>query len=128
MTIAVVAANVRSDHHNPSDVVNDVLANATITAGDLLYDDGTGWAVGALTNATTGRVVAVALAGAASGAEIPVLTRGRLTGWTGLTAGARLFSGADGVVATSASNASECGWAISTTDWFFTGSIGAPVA
>jgi hypothetical protein len=128
MTIAVVAANVRPINPFPGCVIGDVAANATITAGDLLYHDGTGWAVGAVTNATTGRVVAVALVGGASGEKISVLCRGRLTGWTGLTAGARLFSGADGVIAASASNASEVGFAISTTDWYFTGSIGAPVA
>lgn len=128
MTIAVVAANVRPINPFSGDVVGDVAANATLTAGDLVYHDGTGWAVGALTSATTGRVTGVVLVGGASTAKVPVLTRGRLTGWTGLTAGARLFSGADGAVAASATNASECGWAISTTDWFFTGSVGAPVA
>lgn len=128
MTIAVVAANVRPINPFPGDVVNDVAANATLTAGDLAYHDGTGWAVGALTNATTGRVVVIILVGGASGEKVPALARGRVTGWTGLTAGARLFSGADGAVAASASNASECGFAISTTDLYFTGSIGAPVA
>jgi hypothetical protein len=128
MAIEVVAANVRPINPFPGDVVGDVAANATLTAGDLVYHDGTGWAVGALTNDTTGRVTGVVLVGGASGAYVPVLCRGRVTGWTGLTAGMRIYSGADGAIATTASNCSECGFAISTTDIYFTGSIGDPAA
>jgi hypothetical protein len=109
----------------PNDVVGDVALHATITAGQLVYHDGTGWAVAVLTNATTSCAVGVALVGGSSGEYIPVLTRGRLTGWTGLTAGGRLYSAAAGVVDSAHPQyAFDVGFAISTTDWFFNGVSG----
>lgn len=129
MAIAIVAANVRPINPDPSNVIGDVAANAALTAGDLVYHDGTGWAVAVLTSDVTGQAQGVALAAAASGAKVPVLVFGRLTGWTGLTAGTAIYSSADGALAqASAAHAARVGFAISTTDIFFTGSVGDPYA
>lgn len=122
MAIAVTAANVRPINPDPEHIINDVALHATVTAGQLVYHDGTGWAVAALTSATTGRAQGVALTGGASGDKVDVLTSGRLTGWTGLTAGGILYSAAAGAVSHTGASTSSCvGFAISTTDWLFVG-------
>ena len=125
MTIACTAANVRPINPLPNDVIGDVAANATITAGQLVYHDGTGWAVAVLTNGTTGFAVGVALVGGSSGDYLPVLTRGRVTGFSGLTNGARLYSAASGLVGVAHPQYSyDVGFAIGTTDLFFCGVSG----
>lgn len=119
MAIAIVAANVRPINPMPGDVINDVAANATITAGALVYHNGTGWALAALSSAA-GRAHGVALNGGGSGTKIDVLVRGRVTGWTGLTAGTAIWTAAAGAVAqATATNAARCGFAINTTDIMF---------
>lgn len=124
MAIARTAANVRPINCPPHTIVNDVPLNATVEAGELVYHDGTGWALAALTNATTGAAQGVCLKSGAAGARVDVLTGpGRVTGWTGLTPGGKLYSAASGEVShtTSAQYSGCVGWAISETDWFFTG-------
>lgn len=123
MSIAVTAANVRPINPFPGMVDNTVPLNATVTAGQLVYHDGTGWAVSVLTNATTGRAQGVALKGGASGDYVDVLVGPcKLTGWSGLTAGGIISSAAAGAVShTAAQYSSAVGFALSTTEWYFTG-------
>ena len=115
MTIAVTADNVRPI----GDYISvKLLSNATITAGDVVYHNGTGLAV-ADDDASTAsaNAIGVALQDGASGAYVDVLTIGRVTGWTGLTAGMICYVIDDGKV--SASNGTKTfaiGHALSTTD------------
>jgi hypothetical protein len=123
MAYTVVAASVRPINPNPGYVVGDVACNDTITAGDIVHHNGTGWAPCGIDDIPE----AVALVGGASGEYIPVLTRGRVTGWTDFTAGARVYTAADGGTDVSASTAYDIGFAINTTDLFFTGVNGDAV-
>jgi hypothetical protein len=125
MAIGLVAANVRPINPFPGDIINDQVAGVTITAGDLVYLASTGWLVCAL-SAAGGRADGIALNGAAAGAKFDVLTRGRVTGFTGMTVGTAIWTAADGAAAqATATNASRAGKAISATDIFFVGSMTA---
>lgn len=123
MAIARVKASVRPINPDPGAVVNDVALNATVEAGQLVYHNGTGWAVAVLTSATTGAAAGVCLKDGVSGDKVDILVHGRVTGWTGLTAGGVLYSAAAGEVThtTNAQNSGRVGFAINTTDFYFTG-------
>ena len=115
MAIEIVADNVRpiGKHYCVRVVSND-----TLTAGDVVYHDGTGIVVGNGGAASTANVWGVVLQDASAGQYVDVLVNGRVTGWTGLTAGALCYiSDTDGVLAHSAGSATfGIGWAVSTTD------------
>lgn len=123
MPIARVKASVRPINPSADDVINDVALHATVEAGQLVYHDGTGWALSVLTNATTGAAVGVCLKDGASGDKVDVLVHGRVTGWTGLTAGGQVYSAAAGEIVhtTNAQFSGRVGFAINTTDWYFVG-------
>ena len=115
MTIAVTADNVLP--------IGDfltvrVISNDTITAGDVVYHNGTGLAVADDdTSTASANCIGVALKDAATGIYTDVLTCGRVTGWTGLTAGMICYVSDAGVVAASAGTKNfAVGWALSTTD------------
>jgi hypothetical protein len=126
--MAVTAANVRPINPFPGDVINDVGVAATITAGMLVYEAAGGWTPCAL-SAAGGRAYGIALNGSAVvGTKIDVLTRGRVTGFTGLTVGAAIWTAAAGGHAqATAVNAAKCGFAISATDIMFVGGVTAPL-
>ena len=117
MTIAITANNVRPI----GDYISvKIVSNATLTAGDVVYHNGTGLAV-ADDDASTASAncIGVVLQDAASGKYADVLTIGRVTGWTGLTAGMICYVVDDGKVASSAGSKNfAVGHAISTTDIF----------
>jgi len=117
MAIAVVADNVRIV--SPDDFSRiRVVSNATITAGDVVFHDGTGLEV-ADDDASTesANCIGVALQGGSSGDMLDVITQGELTGWTGLTAGAICYVVDDGKVAhTAGTKTFAVGWAVSTTN------------
>ena len=115
MSIAVTADNVRPI----GDYISvKIVANATITAGDVVYHDATGINVADDDGSTaTANCLGIALQDASSGGYIDVLCQGRVTGWTGLTAGGICYVSDAGVVAHSAGTKTfAVGWAISTTD------------
>jgi len=115
MSIAVVAANVRPIGNYTS---VRIVSNGTLTAGAVVYHDGTGLALADDdTSTATANCIGVMLQDASSGVYGDVLTQGRVTGWTGLTAGAICYVSDQGVVAASAGTKTfAVGWAISTTD------------
>lgn len=94
------------------------LSNDTLTAGDVVYHDGTGIVVANGGAAATANCMGVAMQDAASGAYLDVLVEGRVTGWAGLTAGALVYiSDTDGVVDTTHGTATfGVGWCVSTSD------------
>jgi hypothetical protein len=130
MAIVRTAANVRPVNPWPGDVVADVALHATITAGEVVYHDGTGWAQGALAEGAEGKLLGVALEGGASGEYKSVLLRGRLTGWTGFGDGTQLYTAASGEVSDSASPqySIPVGYSINDTDWYFVGAMRAAEA
>jgi hypothetical protein len=115
MPIAVVADNVRPIGRY---LTHRGLSNDTLTAGDVVYHNATGIAVANGGAAATANLWGVVLQDAASGKYCDILVQGRVTGWTGLTAGALCYiSDTDGVLAHSAGSATfGVGWAVSTTD------------
>jgi hypothetical protein len=125
MAIVCTAANVRPVNPNPGDVVRGVL-NGTVTAGQLVYHNGTGWVENALSSAANGAGIAVALEGGASGATVDLLMRGQLTGWTGLDDGKVLYTAASGAVDDQAhpQYAVAIGFSLSDTNWYFSGYAG----
>lgn len=129
MAIVRTAGNVRPVNYWPGDVVNDVPFHATITAGQVVYHDGTGWAVAIVSDGSCeGKLLGVALAGGASGdTSQDVILRGRLTGWTGFADGTQLYTAAAGEVNDQASpaNSIPCGYSINDTDWYFCGAMRA---
>ena len=116
MTIAVTADNVRVVDKNYMSV--RLVSNGTLTAGDVVYHDGTGMAkADDDTSTATANCIGVLLKDAASGTTQDVITCGRITGWTGLTAGMICYVSDQGVVAASAGTKNfAVGWALSTTD------------
>ena len=116
MAITLTAADVRPRGHYMS---VRLIANATITAGDLAYHDGTGVNVGDDDASTaTANVIGVALNGAASGEYVDVCTHGGpITGWAGLTAGGICYVSDAGVLAHSAGTKTfAVGFAVSTSE------------
>ena len=115
MPIAVTADNVRPIGRYMS---FRSTSNDDLTAGDVVYHDGTGIVVANGGAAGTANLMGVVLKDSSSGDAIDVLVQGRVTGWTGLTAGAICYiSDTDGVLAHSAGSATfGVGWAVSTTD------------
>jgi hypothetical protein len=115
MTIAVTAANVRPI----GDYISvRVVSNGTLTAGMVVYHNGTGLAA-ADDDASTASAncIGILLQDAASGVYGDVLTIGRVTGWTGLTAGTIAYVSDTGVVAASAGTKNfAVGHMLSTTD------------
>lgn len=116
MTIAVTADDVR--------IVSKVwfsfrgTANATLTAGDVVYHDGTGFGVADDdASVATANCVGMAMQDASSGDEIDVLVLGEVTGWTGLTAGNIAYVVDDGKVAASAGTKNfAVGFMLTTTN------------
>jgi hypothetical protein len=117
MTIAIVADNVRPVSKYVS---VSLIANATITAGDLVYHDGTGVNVCDDDASTaTANCIGIAMQGASSGSYVDVCVLGEMTGWTGLTAGSICYVIDAGVLAHSAGTKTfAVGWATSTTNVF----------
>ncbi len=98
----------------PGDVITGV-ASATITAGQVLVVSGNG-TVGPA-GADAANVVGVAATGAASGANFPFHGRGQVhtsTAAGGITAGARVNSGAAGTVASASAGTGNIGIALTT--------------
>lgn len=128
MTLARTAANVRPINPFPGDVVNDVAFNGTITAGQVVYHNGTGWQAAVLESGCDGKVMGIALQGGSSGnTGKDVLLHGRVTGWTGLADGTAIYTAAAGEVDDQAhpQYAVLIGYSVSDTDIFFMGALGA---
>ena len=129
MSIVRTKANVRPIDPRSCFIVNDVAYHATIEAGQVVYHDGTGWAVAIVSNGSCeGKLLGVALHDGASGnTGKDVLIFGRLTGWTGLADGTQLYTAAAGEINDQASpaNSIPIGYSVSDTDWFFMGALRA---
>lgn len=115
MSIVCTAANVRpiGDY-----IAVRVVSNATLTAGMVVYHDGTGLNKADDDSSTaTANCIGILLQDASSGVYGDVLTIGRVTGWAGLTAGSICYVSDDGVVAHSAGSKNfAVGHALSTSD------------
>ena len=99
---AASAANIR-----PLDAVNirtiDLIAGATITRGQAIYEDSNGLAQLARGNAVgTAKVAGIATVDAVAGKPVTVLYQGRLVGWdlSGVNAGTTVYlsSGTAGAI------------------------------
>ncbi len=115
MAIACVAANIRPLGKY---IAHKVLSNATLTAGQPVYHNGTGLALADGAAYTTCNLWGVVLKGGSSGDYLDVCFQGRVTGWTGLTAGKiEYVADTTGLpVETAGTKAFAIGWAVSTTD------------
>jgi hypothetical protein len=115
MAIVCTAANVRPIGKYIS---CRVVSNATITAGQVVYHNGTGLTQADGDAAGTANCMGIALQGGSSGDYLDVLIQGRVTGWAGLTAGKIEYVSdeAGEVVETHGTATFGVGWAVSTSD------------
>jgi Uncharacterized conserved protein (DUF2190) len=105
---AAVLRNANHMHEGFEHIYSGSTASATVTADQLLEVSGDG-TVGPA-GAASAAVVGVALAGAASGAAVRMLCFGpvlSITSTGAITAGAKVVTGAAGVVATVGANTFE---------------------
>lgn len=115
MTISVTADDVR--------ILSKVwfsfrgVANATLTAGDIVYHDGTGINVADEGTTDPANCIGMAMQDASSGDAVDVLVLGEVTGFSGLTAGTIAYVGSSGAVAASAGTKNfAVGFMLTTTN------------